>query len=101
MNQERLMQVLLSPVVSEKSSMAADKGRQHVFKVLRDSNKTEIKKAVESLFNVKVEAVRLLNVKGKAKRFGSRLGQRQSWKKAYVQLAAGSDIDFQGSDLKV
>ena len=94
MSQERLLQVLLAPHVSEKTTMIADKHRQVVFKVLRDANKLEIKKAVESLFNVKVESVNTTLVKGKNKRFGRSLGRRQDFKKAYVSLKDGYDIDF-------
>jgi len=94
MSQERLLQVLLAPHVSEKTTMIADRHRQVVFKVLRDANKLEIKKAVEALFNVKVESVNTTLVKGKNKRFGRSLGRRQDFKKAYVSLKDGFDIDF-------
>jgi len=93
---ERLHQVILAPVVSEKSTRAAEKGNQAVFKVQRDARKPEIKAAVEKLFNVKVEAVQTTNVKGKSKRFGRFEGRRSDWKKAYVTLAAGQEIDFLG-----
>lgn len=96
MNKERLMKVLLSPVVSEKSALAADRSNQFAFKVVPDASKPEIAKAVELMFDVKVEEVRTVNVKGKQKRFGAMLGQRNSWKKAYVRLQAGHDIDFAG-----
>ncbi|MBN1379045.1 MAG: 50S ribosomal protein L23 [Gammaproteobacteria bacterium] len=98
MNQERLMQVLLTPHVSEKSTLAADKASQHVFKVLPDASKTEVKKAVELMFDVKVDAVRVVNVKGKSKRFQQQLGKRKDYKKAYVRLAAGQDISFEGAE---
>lgn len=91
---ERLHQLILAPVVSEKSTRVAEKQNQAVFKVLRNAKKPEIKIAVETLFNVKVEAVRTLNVKGKIKRFGGAMGVRSDWKKAYVTLAAGQEIDF-------
>lgn len=94
MNQERLMKVILSPVVTEKSQTVADGARQIVFKVVRDANKTEIKNAVELLFKVKVENVRVLNMKGKVKRFSGMIGRRNHWKKAYVSLAEGHDINF-------
>lgn len=97
MSQERLMEVLLEPRITEKSSMLADKHKQFVFKVLRDATKPEIKKAVELLFEVEVESVRVINVYGKVKRFGQMLGQRQDWKKAYVKLKPGFDIDFMGA----
>ncbi len=98
MNQERLMKVLLAPHVSEKSATAAETAGQHVFRVLPDATKLEIKKAVELLFKVNVEGVRVLNSRGKVKRFGQRMGRRANWKKAYVTLAAGQDIDFVGAE---
>ena len=98
MNQERIMQVLLAPHISEKTAVLADSDRQHVFKVLPSATKIEIKQAVESLFNVKVDQVRVLNVKGKTKRFGQRNGKRSDWRKAYVKLAEGQDIDFAGAN---
>lgn len=96
MSKERLMKVLLAPHVSEKSAVAADTNRQFVFRVLPDANKTEIKKAVELMFDVKVDAVQVANVKGKSKRFGQIMGRRSNWKKAYVKLQSGFDIDFVG-----
>ena len=96
MNQERLLNVLLAPHVSEKSAMNADKGNQHTFKVTVDATKLEVKHAVESLFEVKVVSVRMMNVKGKNKRFSQRLGSRPSWKKAMVRLADGQDVEFAG-----
>jgi large subunit ribosomal protein L23 len=95
-NQERLTQVLVGPVISEKSALAADASGQYVFKVLPDATKREIGQAVEMMFDVSVEAVQVMNVKGKAKRFGARLGKRPGWRKAYVRLAPGDDIDFGG-----
>jgi large subunit ribosomal protein L23 len=94
MNKERLMQILLSPVVSEKSTSLADVDRQFVFRVSQDASKPEIRKAVELMFDVKVEQVRVVNIKGKNKRFGATQGKRKGSRKAYVRLAAGSDIDF-------
>ena len=94
MNQERLMQVILAPVVSEKSTLVADKNEQVVFKVATDATKPEVKAAVELLFNVKVDSVQILNVKGKVKRFGRFIGRRSDWKKAYVCLTPGQEIDF-------
>lgn len=96
MNKDRLMQVLVSPVVSEKSTVAADTSRQFVFRVLPDASKPEIRKAVEMMFDVKVDAVRVVNIKGKHKRFGRLMGRRNNIRKAYVKLAEGSDIDFGG-----
>ena len=93
MNQERLMQVILAPVVSEKSTLVADKYEQVVFKVATDATKPEVKAAVELLFNVKVDSVQILNVKGKVKRFRGILGKRRDVKKAYVTLEAGNTID--------
>lgn len=94
MNQEQLLKVLLGPVVSEKSSRVADRNHQFVFKVMKSATKPQIKKAVEKLFNVEVTAVTVTNVKGKQKRFGQRLGRRKDWKKAYVRLSEGHDINF-------
>ncbi|MCG7895521.1 MAG: 50S ribosomal protein L23 [Candidatus Thiodiazotropha taylori] len=94
MNNERLMNVLLSPLVSEKSSIVADQNDQYTFRVTKDATKREIAKAVEKLFEVEVERVQVVNVKGKQKRFGAINGKRSDWKKAYVRLKAGSEIDF-------
>jgi large subunit ribosomal protein L23 len=92
---ERLLSVVIGPHLSEKG---ARNGRQVVFKVRRDSTKAEIRRAVETLFEVKVDAVQVVNVAGKAKRFGSTPGRRQDWKKAYVCLADGSEINFLGNE---
>jgi large subunit ribosomal protein L23 len=94
MNLERLHQVLVAPLITEKTSQAADRHHQVTFKVLPDATKLEIARAVELLFEVKVEAVQILNVKGKRKRFGRREGRRSDWRKAYVRIQAGQDIDF-------
>jgi len=96
MNKERLMKVLLSPVVSEKAALAAESSSQYAFRVATDATKREIGRAVEVLFDVKVERVQVLNMKGKSKRFGQRLGKRPDWRKAYVRLMPGHDIDFGG-----
>ncbi|HHB12744.1 MAG TPA: 50S ribosomal protein L23 [Chromatiales bacterium] len=98
MNEERLLQVLLSPHVSEKSTRLADAARQHVFKVAADATKPEVRRAVEQLFEVKVQAVRIVNTRGKAKRVGQRMGRRSDWKKAYVTLEPGYDIDLTGME---
>ena len=98
MNQERLLQVLLGPLVSEKSSRLTEQSQQFVFKVRPDANKLEIKKAVESLFGVNVQSVQVVNVKGKVKRFGRGLGRRNDWKKAYVRLQEGQEIDLAGAE---
>ena len=96
MKDERLMKVLLAPHVSEKSSRIADDGNQIAFKVTRDATKPEIQQAVELLFDVKVKAVSVVNMQGKKKRFGAIQGRRKNWKKAYITLEAGQDIDFLG-----
>jgi len=94
MNLERMHQIILAPVISEKATRVAEKRNQAVFKVLPNAEKSEIKEAVEKLFNVKVSAVRTLNVKGKTKRFGQSTGRRSDWKKAYVSLAEGQELDL-------
>lgn len=94
MNQEKLYKVILGPVVSEKSAIVAEQSNQVVFKVLKDANKAEISAAVEKLFNVEVERVCVMNVKGKTKRTRYGMGKRNDWKKAYVRLAQGHEIDF-------
>lgn len=93
-SQERLMQVILAPQVSEKSTYVADKNEQVVFRVVSDATKPEIKAAVELLFKVEVDAVQVLNVKGKVKRSGKVMGRRKDWKKAYVALKPGQEINF-------
>ena len=95
MNKEKLLTLIQSPYITEKSTAAAERN-QVVFKVSLTANKLEIKKAVEQLFEVKVEDVRTVKVKGKTKAFGKRTGKRKDWKKAYVKLAEGSSIDLQG-----
>jgi large subunit ribosomal protein L23 len=96
MNNERLMRVLLGPVVSEKTTMAGETAGQYAFRVVRDATKREIGSAVELLFQVEVAGVQVLNVKGKNKRFGKRLGRRQDTRKAYVRLKPGHHIDLGG-----
>ena len=98
MSNERLYKVLLSPRVTEKSTRVAEISNQYVFKVTSDSNKTEIKAAVEKLFEVNVESVRNVNVKGKTKTFKLRGGKRNDWKKAYVRVQEGQVIDFLGGE---
>ena len=83
---ERLMTVLLAPVVSEKGTFIADKYEQVVFRVLQNATKPEVKAAVEMMFKVQVESVQIANVKGKQKRFGTHMGRRRNWKKAYVSM---------------
>jgi large subunit ribosomal protein L23 len=97
-HQERLMQVLLGPHVSEKATALAEAGNQVVFKVRGDATKLDIRQAVELLFEVKVERVSVVRIPAKQKRFGQRAGSRQAWKKAYVRLAAGQDINFMGAE---
>ena len=96
MNQERLLKVLLGPIVSEKAAFVADMYGQYAFRVAPDATKREIARAVEMLFEVEVSRVRVLNVKGKKKRLGNRIGKRKNWRKAYVRLSPGQDIDFGG-----
>lgn len=94
MNQERIFQILRAPHVSEKSTVVGDAHNQVVFEVAKTASKPEIATAVATLFNVKVEGVSTVNVKPKLKRFRGRPGVRSGWKKAYVTLAAGEEIDF-------
>lgn len=96
MNQERLMKVLLSPIISEKSTAIAERNNHVAFRVLQDATKPEIKAAVELMFKVQVTSVRVLNQKGKAKRFGRAEGRRRNVRKAYVCLAQGQEINFGG-----
>ena len=98
MNNERMHQILLSPHVSEKASLLADEANQHVFKVVSTATKSEVKQAVEGMFKVKVDKVRILNVKGKTKRFSGRIGKRSDLRKAYVTLMPDNDIDFAGAN---
>ncbi len=94
MNQQRLMKILLAPIVSEKSTMIADKNEQVAFRVASDATKVEVKAAVELLFKVQVESVQVLNIKGKVKRFGRSIGRRSDVRKAYVSLKPGQEINF-------
>lgn len=94
MNQQRLMQVLLAPQISEKATYLADKNEQVVFRVDSSATKPEVKAAVELLFKVEVDSVQIANVKGKQKKFGRFMGARKNWKKAYVCLKAGQEINF-------
>ncbi|MFW5427034.1 MAG: 50S ribosomal protein L23 [Methylophagaceae bacterium] len=96
MNLERITKVILGPVVAEKASRVAESNNQVVLKVLPDANKSEIKQAVEKMFDVKVESVTTMNVKGKIKRTGRIMGKRSDWKKAYVTLVEGADLNFLG-----
>ena len=92
--QERLLKVLKAPHISEKATNNAEKGNTIVFKVALDANKVEIANAVEALFEVKVDSVRTVVVKGKTKRHGAKSGCRSDWKKAYVTLQEGQSLDF-------
>ena len=94
MNQERLLQVLLAPQISEKATYLADKHEQVIFRVATDATKPEIKAAVELLFKVDVESVQVANVMGKVKRFKGATGRRKGWKKAYVSLKPGQELNF-------
>lgn len=94
MNQNRLLQVLLAPQISEKATYIADKNEQVIFRVASDATKPEVKAAVELLFKVEVKSVQIANVKGKEKRFGKFMGRRKGWKKAFVCLKPGQEINF-------
>ncbi len=94
MNAERLMQVILAPIVTEKATFVADKTQQIALRVATDATKPEIKAAVELLFKVEVESVQVLNQKGKEKRFGRFIGRRKNVRKAYVSLKPGQELDF-------
>ncbi|HWL28227.1 MAG TPA: 50S ribosomal protein L23 [Burkholderiaceae bacterium] len=94
MNAERLMQIILAPIVTEKATFVAEKNQQVAFRVAADATKPEIKAAVELLFKVEVESVQVLNRKGKEKRFGRFMGRRRNERKAYVSLKDGQELDF-------
>lgn len=94
MNEERLYQVILAPVISEKATHIADRYNQVAFRVAPDATKPEVKAAVEMLFKVEVDEVKMANVKGKVKRFGRHYGRRANWKKAYVCLKPGQELNF-------
>ncbi len=96
MNVERLTKVIVGPVITEKATRAAEANNQVVLKVLPDATKLEVKHAVETLFDVKVLSVSTANMKGKVKRTGRIMGKRSDWKKAYVTLVDGADINFLG-----
>jgi large subunit ribosomal protein L23 len=104
-NTERLMQVLLAPVISEKSTFIGEKNNQYTFRVASNATKPEIKAAVELMFSAKdkkieVVTVQVVNVGGKEKRFGGAIGRRKNWKKAYVRLKAGQEINFAAGETK-
>ena len=98
MNQERIFQVLVGPHISEKAAIVADDNNQYVFKVAIDATKNEIRKSVEQLFKVNVEDVQTLKVKGKVKRNRFGYSTKPTWKKAYVRIAQGQDIDFAAAE---
>ena len=95
MNREQLMSVLIAPHVTEKTSLAMQNHNQYTFRVRRDATKTDIKQAVELMFDVKVSGVQVVNEPGKTRRFGNRAGRTQDWKKAYVSLVQGQAIDYE------
>lgn len=97
MNKERLMNVLLEPRITEKSTLLGDKYNQFVFKVAKSASKPEIKQAVELMFEVEVDSVQVSNVKGKSKSYKNTTGRRSNWKKACVKLKPGFNIDFMGT----
>lgn len=97
MNQERLLKVILSPHVSEKATIVAEKHNEYVFEVTKCATKPEVKDAIEHLFNVKVKSVHIVNVRPKAKMFKGVEGKRKSWKKAYVTLQADQKLDLMGA----
>jgi len=98
MSTNRLYKVLLSPRVTEKTTRVGESSNQYVFQVIKDANKSEVKGAIEMLFDVNVESVRIVNVKGKSKSFRQRPGKRSDWKKAYVRVQEGQVIDFLGGE---
>ena len=100
MSRERLATVLVAPHITEKTALAMQNANQYAFRVRRDANKTEIKQAVELMFDVKVAGVQVSNEPGKDRRFGNRIGRTQDWKKAYVRLADGQAIDHEAQAMK-
>jgi large subunit ribosomal protein L23 len=97
MNQERLLKIIVSPHISEKATIGAEKHNEYVFQVIDSATKPEVKDAVEHLFNVKVKTVRMMNVRPKTKLFKGVEGKRKSWKKAYVTLLADQKLDMMGA----
>jgi large subunit ribosomal protein L23 len=95
-SEDRLVQILVAPIISEKATLVSDKHNQVLFQVLRDASKPEIKAAVELMFKVEVDSVQTVVQKGKAKRFGRSVGRRDHVKKAYVSLKAGQELNFSG-----
>jgi large subunit ribosomal protein L23 len=95
MSRERLATVLVAPHITEKTALAMQNANQYAFRVRRDANKTEVRQAVELMFDVKVAGVQVVNEPGKTRRFGKSMGRTQDWKKAYVRLAEGQAIDYE------
>lgn len=98
MKNERLFGILQAPRVTEKSTRVGEQGNQYVFRVIRDASKSDVRQAVEKLFGVSVESVRIVNVKGKSKSFRMSAGKRSDWKKAYVRVQEGQSIDLLGGE---
>jgi large subunit ribosomal protein L23 len=94
-NREQLMSVLIAPHVTEKTSLAMQNHNQYTFRVRREASKTDIRKAIELMFDVKVKGVQVVNEPGKVRRFGRTVGRTQDWKKAYVSLSPGQTIDYE------
>ena len=95
MNREQLMSVLIAPHGTEKTSLAMQNHNHYTFRVRRDARKTDIRKAIELMFDVKVAGVQVVNEPGKVRRFGRSVGRTQDWKKAYVSLSPGQTIDYE------
>ncbi len=93
-NSERLATVLLAPIISEKGTFIGDKHNQIIFRIIADATKPEVKAAVEAMLKVEVKSVQIVNVGGKTKRFGRFTGKRRGWKKAYVCLKPGQEVNF-------
>jgi large subunit ribosomal protein L23 len=100
MSRERLINILVAPHITEKTSLMMANANQYAFRVRKDADKTEIKQAVELMFDVKVAGVQVVNEPGKERRFGRTIGRTQDWKKAYVRLAEGQAIDFEAQSRK-
>ena len=98
MNEQRIMNILLGPHITEKTAIVGESSNQYVFQVASNATKPEVKQAVEKLFEVEVDAIRVVNVKGKTKRTGSHVGHRKNWRKAYVRVKTGQTIDFAGGE---
>lgn len=97
MNQERILKIILAPIVSEKATLGIERNNEYVFEVMKCATKPEVKDAIEFIFNTKVKNVRMVNVKSKTKSFKGREGTRKSWKKAYVTLQADQKLEVAGA----